>query len=127
MEEVVEHFGRGSLQRRLVARRLTKIYELAKSTNRLLRFIVYGSFVTNKPNPNDIDIFMLMEDGFDPDQISDETRLIFKHLSTQKYEGASIFWATKLGIIGDEDDFIADWQIKRDKTKRGIVEVKSND
>ena len=127
LEEVVEHFGRGSLQRRLVARRLTKIYGLAKSTNRLLRFIVYGSFVTNKPNPNDIDIFMLMEDGFDPDQISDETRLIFKHLSTQKYEGASIFWATKSGIIGDADDFIADWQIKRDKTKRGIVEVKSND
>lgn len=121
LQEVVEHFGNGSLQRQLVAGRLKKIYFFAKATNQVLRFIVYGSFVTAKENPNDIDIFMLMKDDFNPDEISGKSRLIFKHLTTQEYEGASIFWGTKSGIIGDAREFIKGWQIKRDKTRRGIV------
>jgi hypothetical protein len=92
-----------------------------------LRFIVYGSFVSDKENPNDVDIFMLMEDGFDPNEVFGKSRLIFNHLTTQKYEGASIFWGTKSGIIGDVDEFIAGWQIKRDTTRRGILEVEIND
>jgi hypothetical protein len=127
LQKVLDHFGQGSLQRQLIAGRLTKIYFSAMQTNQVLRFIVYGSFVTTKENPNDIDIFMLMEDDFDPDELYGKNRLIFKHLTTQEYEGASVFWGTKTGIIGDADDFIAGWQTKRDKTLRGIVEVKIDD
>ncbi|HLM00138.1 MAG TPA: hypothetical protein VK400_03720 [Pyrinomonadaceae bacterium] len=127
LQELLEHFGKSSLQRRLVGERLKKIYLLAGQTNQVLRFIVYGSFITAKENPNDVDIFMLMEDGFNPDNVFGKNRLIFKHLTTQEYEGASIFWATKSGIIGDVDVFIEGWQTKRDKTRRGIVEVVSYD
>ncbi len=127
LAEVIEHFGKGSLQRQIVALRLKKIYFAAKKTGQVLRFIVYGSFVSNKENPNGIDVFMLMRDGFDPDEITGKSGLIFKHLTTQKYEGASIFWGTKSGIIGDADEFIAGWQIKRDKSLRGIIEVEIND
>ena len=127
LREAVEHFGNGSLQRQLVARRLKKVYFSAKATNQVLRFIVYGSFVTAKENPNDVDIFILMKDNFDPDELYGKSRLIFKHLTTQEYEGASIFWGTKSGIIGDADEFIRGWQIKRDKMRRGIVEVEIDD
>lgn len=48
LQEVIEHFGNGSLQRQLIAGRLRKIYFFAKATNQVLRFIVYGSFVTAK-------------------------------------------------------------------------------
>lgn len=127
LQEVIDHFGHGSLQRQIVAARLKKIFYFALNTRRMLRFIVYGSFVTNKAEPNDVDIFMVMQHGFDPNMVSGKTRLIFKHLTTQEYEGASIFWGTESGIIGNVDEFIAGWQIKRDKTRRGIVEVKQND
>lgn len=127
LPEVLEHFGKGSLQRQLVAGRLKKIYFFARATDQVLRFIVYGSFVTDKENPNDLDIFMLMKDDFNPDEVSGKSRLIFKHLTTQEYEGASIFWGTKSGIIGDADEFVKGWQIKRDKTRRGIIEVEIND
>ncbi|CAN5153810.1 hypothetical protein BH20ACI1_BH20ACI1_26550 [soil metagenome] len=60
LEEVLDHFGQGSLQRQLVAGRLKKIYYSAKITDQVLRFIIYGSFVTAKENPNDIDIFILI-------------------------------------------------------------------
>ena len=124
---MLEHFGKGSLQRQLVASRLKKVYFTANGYSQVLRFIVYGSFVSNKVSPNDVDIFMLMKDRFNPDDFAGKTRLIFKHLTTQEYEGASIFWGTKSGIIGDVETFIEGWQIKRDKTRRGIVELEIDD
>lgn len=57
LAEVIEHFGTGSLQRQQVGERLVRIYDLAHSTGQVARFIVYGSFVTAKPSPNDVDIF----------------------------------------------------------------------
>ena len=63
LAEVLQHFGTGTIQRRLVAQRLARIYKLAKSTRQVARFVVFGSFVTAKPDPGDVDIFMLMENS----------------------------------------------------------------
>ena len=56
LDEVVEHFG-ATPRRAVVARRLERVCQLARSTGRLARFIIFGSFVTAKPEPNDVDIF----------------------------------------------------------------------
>ena len=127
LAEAVERFGTASVQRRVVAQRLKRIYELASGTGHLARFIVFGSFVTSKPDPNDVDIFLLMEDSFVPKQISGEVEIIFNHLAAQEYEGASVFWLKRSGAIGGEQSAVEDWQIKRDKTRRGVVEVISRD
>jgi hypothetical protein len=55
------------------------------------RFIVFGSFVTAKPDPGDVDIFMLMEDSFDSNQVRGETAIIFDHQAAQNVLGASVF------------------------------------
>ncbi|HEY0404387.1 MAG TPA: hypothetical protein VGC89_01585 [Pyrinomonadaceae bacterium] len=65
LAEVIERFGSGSLQRRRVAERLARVYDLANSTGQVARFIVYGSFVTASEWPHDVDIFLLMDDTFD--------------------------------------------------------------
>ena len=62
LQEVVEYFGTQNLKRRRVAQRLVRIYELAVGTKHLKRFIVFGSFVTEKLYPNNVDIFLLMND-----------------------------------------------------------------
>ena len=123
LAEVVERFGRGTLQRRIVAQRLTRIYDLAHSTGQVARFIIYGSFVTAAPSPNDVDIFLLMEDTFDKSRTSGETATIFDHLTAENNVGASIFWMRRLSILDSEQELIEHWQIKRNKTRRGIVEV----
>ncbi len=124
LQEVIEHFSKGSLQRQLVAKRLVKIYDLAKSTNQLSRFIVYGSFVTNKPNPNDVDIFLVMDDDFDKYRFGGDVRSIFEHLESETDLGASIFWMLESSVLVDEKIFIEGWQVKRGgRTRRGIVEV----
>src|SRR6266550_2142842 len=65
LSDVMEHFGTATPQRRIVSRRLARIFDLASSTGHLSRFIVFGSFVTSKLAPNDVDIFLMMEDSFD--------------------------------------------------------------
>jgi len=123
LPEVVEHFGTLTLQRRRIAQRLIRIFDLAFRTKYLKRFVIFGSFVTAKLYPNDIDIFLLMDDEFDPNQISGESAIIFSNLAAQEYEGASVFWLRSFAAIGGEQNAVEDWQYKRDETRRGIVEI----
>jgi hypothetical protein len=125
--EVLQHFGARSLRRRIVARRLERVYNLARGTGEVARFIIFGSFVTAKPEPNDVDIFMLMEDTFDSSLMTGEAVIIFDHAAAQNVEGASVFWIRRMAAVGGEQETVEHWQIKRDKTKRGIVEVISDD
>ena len=88
---------------------------------------MFGSFVTAKSSPGDVDIFLLMEDSFDITQVSGEAALVFDLQKAQSVLGASIFWIRKQGTIGDEQEMVEDWQIKRDNSRRGIVEVIHDD
>ena len=113
----------GTPRRAVIARRLERIHSLARSTGHLARFIVFGSFITAKPEPNDVDIFLLMDDSFDVSTVSTEARLVFDHTAAQNLLGASVFWIRRAAALGGEEAMIAHWQIKRDGNKRGIVEV----
>jgi hypothetical protein len=124
--EIMSHFGVGSVRRRLVAERLERIHGLASSTGQVARFMVFGSFVTAKRDPGDVDIFMIMEDSFEIDQVTGETAMVFDHQTAQNIEGASVFWIRRMAAIGGEQAAVEHWQIKRDKTRRGIVEVTSD-
>jgi hypothetical protein len=80
--------------------------------------------VTAEANPNDIDVVLVMDDTFRLEVCPIESRGLFDHAVAQARYGASIFWLRPgLLIGGSVDDFIAYWQIKRDGSKRGIVEV----
>ena len=127
LPEVLTRFGSGSPQRCLVARRLERVFALVRSTGKVARFVVFGSFVTKKPNPADVDIFMLMDDTFDVRSVEGEAGVLFDHTSAQNYEGASIFWIRRMAALGGEEAAVAHWQIKRDGTHRGIVEVVTDD
>jgi predicted nucleotidyltransferase len=123
LAETLDRFGDGHAQRKTVARRLERIHRLAHEGGFLARLIVFGSFVTAKEEPNDVDVVIIMEDGFDPDQLSGEAKLLFDHAEAQSHFGASVFWVRRFAIFGDPRAFIEDWQFKRDRGRRGIVEI----
>jgi len=127
LRDVILHFGKGSFQRAIVVGRLQRIYSLVMETGQVSRFIIFGSFVTDKLLPQDIDIFLLMEDTFDVRDVSGEARILFDHMAAQNYEGASIFWVRRLATLDGEEAAIKHWQLKRDGKKRGIVEVLTYD
>jgi len=123
LNDVIQHFGAGSARRRQVSQRLERIAKIAFDTEKVVHFVIFGSFVTNKPEPNDVDIFMIMEGDFDASTLTSEAQILFDHLSCQAYFGASVFWLRRMTAWGGEQAAIEDWQIKRDGDKRGIVEV----
>ncbi len=122
LEDVLHRFAL-TPRRAVTARRLERIYRLARSTGHLARLIVFGSFITAKIEPNDVDIFLLMDDSFDVRQVSPEASLVFDHAAAQNLLGASVFWIRRSAALGGEAATISHWQIKRDGGKRGIVEV----
>lgn len=123
LNDFFNRFSSGSPQRMVLALRLERIYRIAIETGCLARFIIFGSFITEKSNPNDVDVFMLMDDNFDYSKVAGEARLLFDHNMAQSHFGCSVFWIRRLSAFGGEDETIGYWQIKRDGTFRGIVEI----
>jgi hypothetical protein len=123
LEEVIGQFGEGTVQRKLVGIRLRRVYELAIGTRHVKRFIIFGSFVTSKLEPNDVDVFLVMDDAFDLSQVKGEATLVFDHPAAQAHFGASVFWLRKLAALPSEEEAVQGWQRKRDGTRRGIVEI----
>ena len=127
LHEVREIFGTGSAKRKLLIGNLENIIELAKSTGKLERVIVWGSFVSNKEFPQDIDLLLIMSDDFDVDANPPEVKRVFAYAQGRIAFNADIFWTKS--SIGEEviDLWLETYQMTRDFESRGIVEVTIND
>jgi len=124
LAEIVACFGAAHGQRAWVTHQLEHLYELAQRTGHLERFIIFGSYITDKPRPNDVDVILVMDDAFHLEECPSESRGLFDHAVAQARFGASLFWIRPGLLIGESmQDFVAHWQIKRDGSQRGIVEV----
>jgi hypothetical protein len=104
LAEVIAPFGHGTAQRVIINARLERIYELARRTGSLQRFIIFGSYVTAEPNPCDVDIFLVMQGGFQPRDAPSEAQNLFRHDTAQSTFGASIFWVNAETSFADTED-----------------------
>jgi hypothetical protein len=127
LREVIDRLGTLSPHRMLIALRLERIYRVAIATGQVGRFIVFGSFVTGKPDPNDVDVFLLMDDTFDSAGLLGEAKLLFDHLPAQAHFGASVFWIRRLAALNGEEAAVEDWQHTREGGKRGIIDIVSEE
>jgi len=123
LREVLDRFGVGSDQRKALALRLGRVHRVAQATGHLARFVIFGSFVTSKSEPNDVDILLVMADAFDASQLRGEAPLLFDHGAAQAHFGASVFWLRRLAAWPNEQAAVEFWQVKRGGGRRGIVEV----
>ncbi len=124
--EIERRFGQNPEGRVRAYARLRHIYELADLTGALLRFIVFGSFVSTAVAPRDVDVVLVMAADFRLEDAPRESRTLFSHPDAEARYGASVFWVREGMLPADlMRDFLETWQTKRDGTKRGIVEIKS--
>src|SRR5437016_3485004 len=91
MEEVAARFGGQNAARKQCTTSLRRILDLARDTGQFERMIVFGSYISEKPSPNDVDIILVMSDAFNPSTITGESRRLFDHAVAQTWFGASIF------------------------------------
>lgn len=123
--EVVDRFGTGTPRRQALAERLREMVTLARATGKLRRLFIWRSFATDKPFPRDLDIFLLMQEGFDQDfaRLPATQRCVFEHERARLLFEADVFWATE--TIGGETlmSWLSVYQLSRDMVQRGIIEV----
>src|SRR6266566_4746610 len=81
--ELLERFGAEHGQREVCTRRLSHIFELARRTGCLKRFVVFGSYITAKPEPNDVDVLIVLDDRFRLEDCPMESRGLFDHAVAQ--------------------------------------------
>lgn len=66
-----------------------------------------------------------MDGGFKLEDAPRESQTLFSHADAEARFGASVFWLRE-GMLAEAEMrvFLETWQTKRDRTMRGIVEVK---
>ncbi|TRZ68047.1 MAG: hypothetical protein D4S02_04310 [Rhodocyclaceae bacterium] len=123
-DEIEHRFGKGARRRSRALAKLRHLHELAARTGALERFLIFGSFVSSKAEPRDVDIVLVMKNEFRLEDAPRESRTLFSHPDAEARFGASVFWVRQ-GMFPDElmKEFLETWQIKRDGSQRGLLEV----
>jgi hypothetical protein len=123
-DEVEARFGLEPEERRRAFAKLRLVHDLAAHTGHLRRFIVFGSFVSEKAAPRDVDIALIMSADFRLEDAPRESQTLFAHADADARYGASIFWIRE-GMLSAESVayFLDTWQMTRDGRRRGLVEI----
>ena len=110
MVEVIARFGCGTPQRQAVTARLLRISDLGNATGKLDRIVIFDSYLTTAPAPNDVDLLLILANDFRAHACSEETRGLFDHNRATTQFGASIFWLRPAMLLTDTlEEFIAHW------------------
>jgi hypothetical protein len=124
-DEIAQRFGINTPRRQVLMNRLRHLLTLARSTGQLRRAFVWGSFVTEKSFPRDLDLLLLMAKEFDRQFTSLPAiqRSVFEHEHARLLFEADVFWATE--AIGEEElsSWLSVYQFSREMVHCGIVEV----
>jgi len=122
-DEVFVRFATPSARRQWLGEQLRSLVALAKSTGQLARVFLWGSFVTSKEVPNDLDVLLVMSMEFAVESVPAQAQVLFDHVQAHLRFQADVFW-TKASI---EPQVLHLWldtyQTGKDFTRRGIVEV----
>lgn len=121
--EVLDRFAGGSARRKWLADRLQELLSTARATGQLSRVFLWGSFVTDKESPNDLDVLIVMTNEFDLAKCPLDVRPLFEHARAKVKYSADVFWAK--ASIGEPtlQLWLDTYQTGRDFARRGIVEV----
>jgi hypothetical protein len=105
---------------------LNRIHGLALATGCLDRLVIFGSYVSDEPQPKDVDVILVMRNEFRPENCTAESVVLFDHARADAELGASVFWVRPDMLLGEPlEQFLAFWQTKRDGKRRGLVEIRS--
>jgi hypothetical protein len=105
-----------------VAARLQQAFDLVRSLQIISRIIVWGSFVTAKPDPADADILWVTLPTFDRSQLPVHVDILFDPVLAKRLYGIDVLSIPEgSGYLSMLLDGLS---MTRAFTKRGLVEVK---
>ena len=122
LTEFFTRFGRGTPQRERVAARLRQVFDLVQPLQLITRVIVWGSFITAKPDPADADILWVTFSTFDRSQLSVQVEVLFDPVFAKRLYGIDVLSIPEGSAY--LSTLIDGLSVTRAFTKRGLVEVK---
>jgi hypothetical protein len=99
-QEFEARFCSSSPRRVWLSGRLRILLEFAATGGKLRRIFVWGSFVTGKPAPGDIDILLIMDEDFETEIDSASAQAVFDSVRARLLFESDVFWAR--ASIGDK-------------------------
>ncbi len=124
LAQALARFGVGSAVRQRQAELLRQVVEAAKNYPTIKRILVWGSFVTAKPEPNDLDYSAVVGVNYQSDEIAVAHRRFFTPFNARLYYGVDrsylILYDYPLIRYTRHIDFICN---SREKKDCGIVEI----
>src|SRR5712692_9248220 len=96
-DEVFARFATPSARRQWLGEQLRSLLALARSTRQLARVFLWGSFVTSKEVPNDLDVLLVMTVEFAVEALPAQAQVVFDHVQARLRFQADVFW-TKASI-----------------------------
>jgi hypothetical protein len=122
-QEFEARFCGSSLRRTWLSGRLRALLELAAKGGKLRQIFIWGSFVTTKAAPKDLDLLLIMDESFEVDGAPVSAQVVFDSGRAKLMFQADVFWARS--SIGAEvlNLWLDTYQTSRSFRKRGIVEL----
>jgi hypothetical protein len=123
LQEFRSRFGASTPRRLWLFGRFQVLVELAASTGKLRRVFIWGSFVTAKLVPKDVDALLIMNEDFEVERVPIAARTAFDPIRSKLLFESDVFWAR--ASIGEEvlRLWLETYQTTRSFGKRGIVEL----
>ena len=93
MEEIIVRFCQGEVREHW-GNVLGEVLALARSTGQLEAAYIFGTFVTAKAAPADLDLFLIMSRDFASHAVEGRARLLFDRSRAAIVWGVCIYWIT---------------------------------
>jgi hypothetical protein len=92
-EDFRRRFGLGTPRRLWLFGSFRALVRLAASTGKLRRVFIWGTFVTTKRVPKDVDVLLIMHEGFDVERAPVAAQVVFNSIRSKLLFESDVLWA----------------------------------
>jgi Polymerase beta, Nucleotidyltransferase len=123
VDEIGKRFGVNTPRRQFLFRQMQRVVTQLLSTGSVKQIFIFGSFVTGKAVPNDIDLFVVMSEGFSTEYLRGRILDVFRHDICRIRYHADVFWVTEAVGADQINDVLNVFSRDRDGRDQLIFEV----
>jgi predicted nucleotidyltransferase len=124
LDDIRIRFGTSTPRRQFLFRQLEIIIDQLLVTRNVRQIYLFGSFVSGKASPNDVDLLVVMNAGFSTTQIDGKVLELFQHDVCRIRYHADLFWVTEAVGNAQIEDLLEVFSRDREGRTQSVVEVK---
>ena len=123
LDDLRIRFGTSTPRRQFLFRQLEIVIDQLLVTRSLKQVYLFGSFVSGKASPNDVDLLVVMNAGFSTTQLSGKVLELFQHDLCRIHYHADLFWVTE--VVGNDriEDLLEVFSRDRQGRAQSVIEV----